>query len=80
MLKKWWNKWKGGFTLILYKKIDVAIWEQMEELIEEKVGLNKEEWRRICNTKMSLGQFKFTNYGYITRRKLFDKQCSKKHK
>lgn len=51
--------------MILYKKIDVTILEQMEEVIEKKVGLNKEEWRMICNTRMSLGQFFLTIKEYF---------------
>jgi len=37
----------------------------MEEVIEKKVGLNKEEWRMICNTRMSLGQFFLTIKEYF---------------
>ena len=51
--------------MILLKKIDVTTWEQVEDLIEKKVGVNKEKWRAICNQRMSLGQFLLTIKEYF---------------
>ena len=51
--------------MVLYKKMDIAMFEQMEEVIEKSIGLNRGEWEKFCDNKMSLGEFLMAIKDYI---------------